>query len=111
MERTLKYCEYDYIMESQKWIQQIPFIRFKRDWSVRVMPPFWWAIIRFCIEKGDNSASVYLDCYDSLWIVGRPYWEVYGNLQPERCAMEDIEWLLKIITNHLKPIKKMKYDS
>ena len=104
-ERIMKCCEYDHMMESSKWIQQIPFIKFKKDWSVRVMPPFWWAIIRFCVLKGEESVSIYLDCYDQIWSVGSPYWEVYGHWQPERCAMNDVASLLKLITKHLKPYK------
>lgn len=92
------------VLEWQKWIEQIPFIQFKKDWEVRAIPPFGGAIIRYNVKKKGQKGwvSIYLDCYDRLGYFGEPYWEVYpfkGDVG--RCAMKDTKTLIKMITTGL----------
>lgn len=70
------------IEEKEKWrdiLSQIPFIKFKKNWSVKIIPPFGGAITRFLVRQDGTefNISVYLDFYDSLGCVGKPYWEIY----------------------------------
>ena len=65
------------ILEYHKWQCEIPFIKFESEWEVKVIPPFGGAVVRFVIQYNNKRVSVYLDCYDSLGLVGEPYWEIY----------------------------------
>lgn len=96
IERTRIASRYSQLMEHDRWIKEIPPLQFDSDWEVTIIPPFSWAVARFWVKKGDNDVSVYLDCYDSLWVFGAPYWELYPDTddQPARYAMMDTQWLM-----------------
>ena len=88
------------IDEWRKWCEEIPYINFPQDWSVKIIPPLTGAIVRFRVNTPKASGiSVYLDCYDRLGFFGEPYWEVYPYKNDIfRCKMNDIESLLKAIS-------------
>lgn len=92
--------------EFRKWVKEIPFIPFKRNWLVKPIPPFGGAISRFCVQRlgSDTVVSVYLDCYDALGCYGSPYWEVHPDKDGDcsRCDMEDIDQLVKNIAGGLR---------
>lgn len=102
--------------EWRKWQKEIPFLNFKEDWNVKVIPPFGGAVARFIVSLKDNEntwISVYLDCYHELGYFGSPnedpvpYWEMYPYQYEDykdtyRCAMNDTEELLKKIDEQLK---------
>ena len=91
------------IMEYYKWVKEIPFIKFKAHWNVKITPPFAGAVVRFRIESNGVELSVYLDCYDRLGYFGEPYWELFPhNDDVFRCKMNDTESLLKAISESLK---------
>ena len=87
-------------MEYSKWVKEIPFISFPDKYEVKIIPPYGGAVVRFIIQvKGRpelGTRSIYLDCYDVLGYVGRPYWELYPDITGDvfRCYMEDTQALL-----------------
>jgi len=94
--------------EWDKWRSEIPWINFQSEWSVRVIPPFAAAVVRFIVRFNDIEISVYLDCYNALGLYyddGKlvPYWEAYlmssdeKYQEPERFAMHDTKGLLDYI--------------
>lgn len=86
--------------EWNKWMNGIPKIPMKDGWSIKVIPPFLQAIVRFKVYKGSKEVSVYLDCYSALgYFDGNPYWEIYPgvNGEPDRFAMNDINGLVAAI--------------
>lgn len=91
-------------MEHSKWAKEIPFIKFKEDWEVKVVPPYSGAVVRFHVQKGSAHVSVYLDCYDALGYVEQPYWEIYPDIDGDtyRCLMHETEKLLSHIELSLK---------
>ena len=98
----IKSFELEKLNEWDKWDKLIPSIEFKSDYKVKMRPPFCGAIVRFCVEKGDKSVSVYLDCYSTLGSVSEPYWEAYPiNDDTARFLMNDVEELIKTIENEL----------
>lgn len=98
----LKRYEVERDEEWRKWADKIPHLQFKEDWNVKVIPPFGGAMARFWINKGDNHVSVYLDCFDNLGAVGKPYWEVYSfEGDPSRVLMDDTDELMKILAEAL----------
>lgn len=104
MDNWQKILEYENIQEHSKWIKEIPYIPFKNGWKIQVSPPFGGAVARFrVVGENGNETSVYLDCYDRLGIFGEPYWEIHphdGDVY--RCAMNDVECLVKNIEHSLK---------
>lgn len=107
MENTLVIFKYDEIMESRKWIKEIPFISFPSEWLVQIIPPFNGAVVRFRIQSGSAEISVYLDCYDRLGYYGSPYWEVYPHKEEVfRCEMKDVTSLLKAIQESINETNK-----
>lgn len=86
--------------EYDKWMKEIPYIKFPSDWEIKIVPPFAGAIVRFRVKKGNADISVYLDCYDMLGAVSRPYWEIYPYSHDSdtfRCNIHDIDALLEAI--------------
>jgi len=95
--------EYHDEMESHKWREEIPFIKFPKDWEVQMIPPFGGAVVRFVIKKGKNTVSIYLDCYEQLGVFGSPYWEIYPvNGGVMRVGMNEIKRLLAYIKINLE---------
>lgn len=97
---TLIPYAYDKLMESRKWMGEIPFIEFPKGWKVQVIPPFAGAVVRFRVMlPSKKEVSIYLDCYDRLGWFGKPYWEVYPfEGDTFRCEMEDTKALVKAIS-------------
>lgn len=86
----------------EKWRKEIPFIRFDADWDVRIIPPFNGAIVRFYVKKGERSVSVYLDCYDTLGYMQKPYWEIYPfEDDVHRVEMDNVQELTEKIREEL----------
>lgn len=96
-----------------RWVKEIPFINFPAEWSVKVIPPFAAAIVRFLVckkgkESTPNSISVYLDGYETLGCMDEPYWEIYpgDDGDTERCRMNSIDDLLDAIGRALNALEK-----
>ena len=103
-------CELGYRMEWSKWAEKIPYIKFKPDWSVKVVPPYHGAMVRFLVKRGEVGwVSVFLDCHNSLGLfvdnIGSPapYWEVYPfkDYGIFRVAMDNVEGLIEAISESL----------
>lgn len=102
-EQRMTLFDVERFMERSKWLEEIPFLKFKLDWNVKVVPSYD-AVIRFLIKKEDSiEVSVYLDCYSLLGAVHEPYWEIYPSHDGDtfRCAMNDTESLLNEIDKSL----------
>jgi hypothetical protein len=99
------------IMEKnwQKIYKKIPAFSLPERCTVRVIPPFAGAAARFLVypDGADFCVSVYLDIDGSLgWFMRDdkyvPYWEVFGERnEPDRCAMEDVEELERLIKRQM----------
>ena len=95
--------------EWRKWANEIPYINFKEDWLVKVIPPFAGAIARFVVSHKDNpkkSISIYLDCYSRLGFMDKPYWEMYPRAyddyeDTERFYINEVEELVVAIDKQL----------
>jgi hypothetical protein len=96
--------------EWREWIDKIPPLKFKRNWTVRVIPPFAGAIARFIVETEKGRVSVYLDCYEKLGYFGEPYWEIYPyNGDVYRVKMASADELISAISKSLKQQASRKY--
>jgi len=104
-ERTATVINYDRVMEADKWSGLIPPLAFPSDWHIHMLPPSGGAIVRFVVVKEDKYASVYLDGYDMLGIMEKPYWEVFTpntDIFPQRCLMEESDVLIELIFKALE---------
>jgi hypothetical protein len=99
----LKISEVEFLQEYEKWKKEIPFLKFQPDWEVKMIPPLGGAIVRFLIRRGKNHVSVYLDCYDRLGAMDKPYWEVYPHKDADtfRCGIKNTKSLLEAIERGL----------
>ena len=96
-----------HVEAEQDWkgeIVRIPWLHFRGDWQVRIIPPFGDAVIRFqVILPSGTLKSVFMDSRHSLGVWGdlstcEPYWEVYpyrGDVG--RCALDDTIMLMEMI--------------
>lgn len=85
----------------------IPFLRFRPDWEVKVIPPFLGAMARFQVRKGSAWVSAYLDVYTRLSGLAfgeghTPHWEIYpaagdACMDVNRFPMEDVDGLMAAI--------------
>lgn len=89
--------------EWEKWTYEIPYLQFKPEWQVRVIPPRTGAIIRFIVKQGDKHVSVYLDCYGELAPCDKPYWEIYPDYRNDnaRFYIDETDELLEAIEKSL----------
>ena len=95
------------VENEQDWrgeIVRIPWLHFRGDWQVRIIPPFGDAVIRFqVILPSGTLKSVFMDSRNSLGMWGNlatcePYWEVYpyqGDVG--RCDLADTIMLMEMI--------------
>jgi hypothetical protein len=98
-------------------IDEIPYIQFKPEWSVKIIPPYAGATARFLVTEHRARVSVYLDSMDRLGSVGEPYWEVYPiDEDVRRVLMRDVDSLIKAIDESIEQqlarpeIKRVKHD-
>ena len=91
-------------LEWRKWMKEIPEITLPPGYSFVPIPPYRGAIVRFLVRKNDRQVSVYLDCYDMLGFMQKPYWEIYPakDGDTERYDMNDVEELVKGIVGALE---------
>ena len=71
--------EVENLEEWESWTQEIPYLRFKNEWEVCIIPPRLGLMSRFIVRRENKEVSVYLDVYDRAGFMGQPYWEVYGR--------------------------------
>jgi hypothetical protein len=95
------------VENEQDWrgeIVRIPWLHFRGDWQVRIIPPFGDAVVRFqVILPSGTLKSIFMDSRNSLGTWGsltevEPYWEVYpyqGDVG--RCALDDTIMLMEMI--------------
>lgn len=90
----------------REWVEKIPYIPFKPEWEVAVIPPFSGALVRFRVRlKADKNASVsvYLDVADNLGYMGKPYWEIYPYFEDTcRFLLDEIDDLVLKIDESLQ---------
>lgn len=96
-----------YAIESkEKWREicnKILSLNFKKEWNVKIIPPFGGALARFWIGYKENHVSVYLDWYGRLGCVDVPYWELYPfEDDTKRYYLEETEELMKDIEKALE---------
>jgi len=87
----------------------LPFIKFKEDWLIQLVPPFGGADVRFIAKKGNNEVSVYFDSKNRLGFMDAPYWEAYplqGDAETARFFKDEIEGLIDFIEDSLNKDNK-----
>lgn len=93
-------------MEYDRWMYEIPYLRFPASWAVQVIPPFGGAVARFCVRnRSGRVVSVFLDCYGAVSGEQRPpYWEISPSAdgEPERFGMEDVAGLMAGLRRSLR---------
>ena len=106
-------ASYDKLMETDKWHDAMPYLRFKSDWLVKISTPKMGAVIRYCIKRGKAFISVYLDCYDNLGLMGSPYYEVYDGEECYRFLINKSDEMMEFINDtieRLDPIERIEVD-
>jgi len=110
LERHKISAEYDKAFDTMGWLEKIPFLSFPSYWKLKILPPFFGAIIRFSIRTDKMAEqeliSVYLDGYDLLGCNFSPYWEVYPiENKDERFVLTNTEKMLQTIDNEIKRLE------
>ena len=87
-----------------------PELSFPRSWSVKIIPPFGGALMRFIVRKGRTTVSVYADFNEALGYYGEPHWEIYPNADDdnERFALADTEGMMSAISKSLAKWNRLK---
>jgi len=98
-----------HVEQEQDWkgeIVRIPWLHFRSNWQVRIIPPFADAVIRFqVILPSGMLKSVFMDSRNSLGVwwgadqnTPEPYWEVYPYKNDVgRCDLADTIMLMEMI--------------
>ena len=89
---------------------EIPFIKFKAHWEVRVIPPWAFALARFNVRDSSKEdkryCSIYLDCFTMMDDLNGSFWEVFlcgvGGDEPERFDLSDVQGVVDCIDRKLK---------
>lgn len=90
-------------------LNDIPSLNFKKEWNVKIVPPFACAVVRFNVEYGGAKVSVYLDVYSKLRYFkdGKHYCKIYpfvdvgGSEDTKRYKMNDTKNLINSILERL----------
>ena len=88
-----------------RWRGEIPYLKFKKSWRVKIIPPNLGAMARFIVRnKKGFEVSVYLDCLDRLGFVSEPYWELYPWIDGDvkRVSMNNPEKFIQSLKIALK---------
>lgn len=93
---------YEKSKEFMRWKKELPYLNFKNEWNVKIIPPFGGAIIRFYIEYNNKHVSVYFDGYDSLGFMGEPYFEYYDGDDCYRYLMNESKEMMEDIARFLE---------
>lgn len=107
-ETSMAVCKYDTLQETRKWAKELPYLHFKQEWNVKIIPPFGGAIIRFCIDYNGKHASVYFDGYSELGYMCDendepiPYFEFYDGDDCYRYYMNESEKMMEDIEKFLE---------
>ena len=94
----------------EEWRKEIPYLNFKEEWDVKIIPPYGKAMVRFIVKVGDVRISVYLDCYEKLGL-DKPYWEIFPakDGDTERFPIDEADGLINAIDASLKTAIYNKY--
>lgn len=93
----------------EKWKElwtSIPKLKFKEKWDVLIAPPFGGAVARLWIYYKDRAISVYLDWYDRLGCMNKPYYEIYPiegiqDKETQRFTLDQVDLMMKTINELL----------
>ena len=94
----------------EEWRKEIPYLNFKEEWNVKMIPHSGKAMVRFIVKVGDVRLSVYLDCYEKLGL-DKPYWEIFPakDGDTERFLINEADDLINAIDDSLKTAIYNKY--
>ena len=101
--------EYEY----KKWMDEIPFVELPEGYLFKPIPNFCGSVVRFLAKKkdSDKTVSIYLDCYDTLGLVGQPYWEVFPvDGDTVRFYIDEVDKLSQAIVEALNEEQNTKRD-
>lgn len=96
------------LQEYKKWAEELPYLHFKKEWKVKIIPPFGGTVIRFCISYKDKWVSVYFDGYSELgsMIDERgccvPYFEYCDGEDFYRYPMDESDRMMNDIESFLE---------
>jgi len=98
------------IEDEEKWreiIEDIPALNFKKEWNVRIIPPFSGAMARFWIDYNNKWVSVYLDWYGRLGVMDQPYYEVYDGENTIRYLLNETDKMMDDIDKILNRVSML----
>lgn len=116
---------YETAFEHDKWMEEIPFIKFPDNWQVKMVPPFGRAVVRFFVKRDgmNDRVSIYFDAYGHLGYYGKmgeqpvPYWEVFPGTEDgeiNRFGKDDTDGFLeaiKIGLDHIEDLESKREDN
>ena len=90
------------IEEWEKVSWDVPYLSFRSDWRVKIIPPCGGAMARFVVEKNGKTVSVYYDVYNRLGYYGEPYFEAYPiNGEAARYSRSKVDDMINDIEKEL----------
>ena len=98
-----------------KWMKELPFFHFDKEWDVKILPPFTGAIIRFCIDNKGKRVSVYFDADASLGSMYDdndepiPYFEYYDGNDCHRYLLNEADQMMDDIREFLNGARNENY--
>ena len=95
----------------EKHYKEIPYLKFKSEWDVKIIPPMLGALIRFAVRYKGKELSIYLDVDGRLGCVDQPYWEIYPDLNGEPCRVMLGEDIIGKIDNILNDVEESDNES
>ena len=107
IKETMLIADCERLQEYRKWGTMIPSLHFEKEWSVRIIPPFGGALIRFTIDYNSKHISVYFDGYSELaWMYDRndnpiPYFEYFDGEEVHRYFINETEQMMADIKEFL----------
>ena len=98
----------EYDEKWREWAVRIPALKFKKSWSVQIVPPWGQMLTLFIVKKANAKVSV---AFEFNYPSSDPTWEIYPDASLVNTAqfdMDDTDGVLKGIAKSLKAQIKSK---
>lgn len=72
----------------------IPALHFKKEWNVKICPPFGGVVARFAVEYNGIQVSVFLDWFGRASLLNKPYYEIYDGEEIRRYLLNSTDEMI-----------------
>lgn len=85
----------------RKICNNIPALHFKKEWNVKICPPYGGVVARFAVEYNGIQISVVLDWLGRASLLNTPYYEICDGEEIRRYLLNSTDEMMDDINKVL----------